>query len=466
MDFIYETCMYGSDGLTHERLDERDQLDKDTEILVNLDESDFDNPSYISSVKEELCMLTITNEQPQVIYDDDPDNIFGLVDDTDFVDFCNKETLDNQNNSYNICCGKEMSYNDVGKIECGICNLTKVVHGDYLVDHVNISAPQSILSSMKSSFYVKMFHSSKNDYNIMRDKYIGSILNRMYNAANTKLMPEIIHNAKDMCLSIMKVKTYRTKVLREIIAACLYYSCIKEKTYRLQKEIAQFVGLDTFGFSTGVSIVIEMSKRGVVNIETNINPTKELIDLNMSRLGIDLPETQRYKRFAYKVVEISHKNNISLNSMSYSKSIGSIYLIVENLFPEITIDIITERCKIHPNTIKKFTTDVKAYFSYFKSSYEHYGIPIPSDLPSIVKAPEIKQRKKKESKLLKESKEPKKIQEITPQSIATQLQSMEITKHSIIHNSIPEDLSKEVLETTAIIKSRSRVPKTINKTIP
>jgi len=448
---IYETCMYGSEGPTHERLDEY----KSSIIISSQSyiDSQFDDPTYISSVKEELCMLTINNEEPQIILDiddGDPDNIFGLVDDTDFVDFCNKESVGELNDSYNICCGKEMSYNDIGKIECSICNMTKVVHGDYLVDHVNISAPQSILSGMKTSFYVKMFHTSKNDYNVMRDKYIGSILNRMYNAATTKLMPQIIKNAKDMCLSIMKVKTYRTKVLREIIAACLYYSCIKEKTYRLQKEIAQFVGLDTFGFSTGVSIVIEMSKKGVVDIETNINPTKELIDLNMSRLGIDLPETQRYKRFAYKIVDISHKNNISLNSMSYSKSIGSIYLIVENLFPEITIDIITEKCKIHQNTVKKFTTDVKAYFSYFKSTYEHYGVPIPSDLPSISKISEIKQRKKKESKLLKEA---KKIQEITPLSLTSQL------SQNIIHESISEDIAKDVLQTTGIIKSRSKVTK-------
>jgi hypothetical protein len=449
--------MYGSEGSTHERVDEYKSSD-----IISLQsdiDSQFDNPTYISSVKEELCMLTIDNEEPQVLFDiddGDPDYIFGFIDDTDFVDFCNKENVGEQNDSYNMCCGKEMSYNDIGKIECSICNMTKVVHGDYLVDHVNISAPQSILSGMKSSFYVKMFHTSKNDYNIMRDKYIGTILNRMYNAATTKLMPQIIRNAKDMCLSIMKVKTYRTKVLREIIAACLYYSCIKEKTYRLQKEIAQFVGLDTFGFSTGVSIVIEMSKRKVVDIETNINPTKELIDLNMSRLGIDLPETQRYKRFAYKIVEISHKNNISLNSMSYSKSIGSIYLIVENLFPEITIDIITEKCKIHQNTVKKFTSDVKAYFSYFRSTYEHYGVPIPSDLPCVSKTPEVKQRKKKESKLLKET---KKIQGITPQSLASQL------SRNIVHESVSEEIAKDVLQTTGIIKSRSRVPKSDTKSI-
>jgi len=459
MESIYETCEYGSVGSTFDGLDNpRCRAEQGQETYT-----DYDNVNYISLVKEELSLLTLSNDEPSVLssiddvkeYEIDPDNIFGLVDDDDFVDFCKSEKIKDENTSYNICCGKEMSYTDTGKIECSECRLTKIVHGDYSIDHVNITAPQSVLTNNKSSFYVKMFHSSKNDYNVMRDKYIANILQRMYNAANTKLMPQITYNARVMCLSIMKVKTYRTKVLREIIAACLYYSCIKEKTYRLQKEIAQYVGLDTFGFSTGVSIVIEMSKRGVVNIETNINPTKELIDLNMSRLGIDNAETARYKRFAYKVVEISHKYNISLNSMSYSKSIGSIYLIVENLFPEITLDIITEKCKIHQNTVKKFTSDVKAYFSYFKSTYEHYGIPFPSDLPSITKLPEIKQRKKKENKTSKEQKD---IQiRITPSSLETKLNSSEIKSNIIDY--LPEELSKEIIETTAIIKSRSRILK-------
>ena len=162
---IYETCMYGSEGSTHEIVDE---YKSDNIIILRSDistESDidaqFDNPTYISSVKEELCILTINNEEPQIILDiddGDPDNIFGLVDDTDFVEFCNKETIENQNVSYNICCGKEMSYNDIGKIECSICNMTKVVHGDYLVDHVNIcllytspSPRDGLLSRMPSS---------------------------------------------------------------------------------------------------------------------------------------------------------------------------------------------------------------------------------------------------------------------------------------------------------------------------
>jgi hypothetical protein len=86
--------------------------------------------------------------------------------------------------------------------------------------------------------------------------------------------------------------------------------------------------------------------------------------------------------------------------MSYSKSIGAIYLITEQLYPNLTLDTITKECDIHHNTIRKFTSEVKSYFSYFRNIYIAFKIPLPSDLST-----EIPITKKKEYKKSKKEKD-------------------------------------------------------------
>jgi transcription initiation factor TFIIIB Brf1 subunit/transcription initiation factor TFIIB len=362
MDSIYDSITYGSEGSTVETIDNSNFNDFDYSIL------DKDNP-----------------------FDT-------LIDDDEFMEFCNKEINDSKTIDYNICCNIQMMSTENGFIACSKCNNTKPIYGDYDLDHVNVCIPQTIAVGKKAYQYAKLLHrTNKCDYDKMRDKYIGDIINRMYNASKIKLMPDITYDARMMCLSIMKVKTYRTKVLREVMAACLYYACIKAGQLRRPKEIASFAGLETDGFSIGDSIVIEMSKKGVVDIKTNINPAKSYIRLNMQKLGIYKKE---HENFAYNIVCTAQKYNIAINSMSYSKSIGAIYLITEQLYPNLTLDTITKECDIHHNTIRKFTSEVKSYFSYFRNIYIAFKIPLPSDLST-----EIPITKKKEYKKSKKEKD-------------------------------------------------------------
>lgn len=304
---------------------------------------------------------------------DDPFNMICEIDE--------RERIENEipliNDDYLLCCEKVMCAND-GIITCSVCGSSKPFHGDININHAEAAIPHIQVSGSGAFRYRKMLHvSTRTDYNKLRDKYITDILDQMYNASKCKLVKEVLYTAKVMVLEIMKVNTYRTKVLKEVIAACLSYACKKLEQNRRDKEIAEFVGLETDGFSSGNAIVIYMASRGVIDIKPCTNPSSAFVTLALQRLGIN--NTQHFK-FVMAIIKTCTKNNIAINSMNYSKCMGSIYLLTEQMYPNVSINTIVSNCEIHINTIERFCKEVKSRFSFFINIYKRYNIPIPSDI--------------------------------------------------------------------------------------
>jgi transcription initiation factor TFIIIB Brf1 subunit/transcription initiation factor TFIIB len=362
----------GSNGLVYDMMEQANDI-SEFEALFGSNSTDACNNSYTQTRLETGSVNDIyeMDDNPFAMSDEDPD----------FIKLCTTEYIVNvEDDSYTRCCGTDMCNTENGYITCSVCGIAKVVYGDIGINHNESMIPHIQATGTKAYGYQKMLRiSNPNDYAKMRSTYVNNILQRMNNAARNKIAIEILYQARMLCLEIMKKKTYRTKVLREIIASCIYHACIAAKQNRRPKEIAEFTGLDTDGFSQGDTIVIAMAELGVINITTNVDSTPEYIERAMVILNMDL----RYKPFAVGIVKLAQHWHIAINSMAYSKSVGAVYLLAEANYPRISVDMIKDKLGIHINTIYKFVNEVKTHFRFFKDFYIKSGIPLPASLDII-----------------------------------------------------------------------------------
>ncbi len=163
----------------------------------------------------------------------------------------------------------------------------------------------------------------------------------------------------------------RGAIKNEILAAILYFECIRAGVTRKKKDIAIFMGLGTNGFSRGENILRNLESEGKVEIPIDEEPISGFADRYLEALSID----NKYNQFVVDLVELSEDNLISMSSQIASKIVGAIWVLIEFAKLGITpAQLETAADNTKKNTFMKFRDTVMNNWRLFAPVFIKHGL--------------------------------------------------------------------------------------------
>ena len=284
---------------------------------------------------------------------------FKVVDDDAFENFSQIRPDANEKEStesYNYCGDCECAMNNAGtEYQCPKCGIIKQLVGD---------APNNNLDDMNgaSNLRISVVGGRGRFYNITSDyaraqraailhqlstnnsKYIGPKFQKdiLVKAANlyNDIQKMIIPNESDEeCKGKKFVK--RGNIKDEVLAAIVYYECMRAEVTRKKKDVAMFMKLPTNGFSRGEDIIRSLSAEKRIEIPIDDNPSKDFIERYLEGLNL---ENENYKNFITDLVNKSEELRIGMNSQISSKVAGAIWILCDQLKLGINIAEIEKAC--------------------------------------------------------------------------------------------------------------------------
>ncbi len=200
-----------------------------------------------------------------------------------------------------------------------------------------------------------------------------SVLNQtadMYNDIQRLTLAELNENNVD---EIIKKFVRRGNIKDEILAAILYFECIRAKIVRKKKDIAAFMRLPTNGFSRGEDILRELHADGRIDIPIDAEPMEGFIDRYMESMGLD---DERFTPFIIEICELSEAKKIGMNSQTSSKIVGCFWILINHLrLPISALQLERAADNTKKNTFAKFSKVVVERMSIFGAIFDKYGIP-------------------------------------------------------------------------------------------
>lgn len=179
---------------------------------------------------------------------------------------------------------------------------------------------------------------------------------------------------------------HRGDVRRCFIAALLRDECGHQQYAVKTDTIAEFMQLNTAGFSDGDAILLDLVEKGLTTMYDSC-PTVKYVEKYLEFLEI---KERRYVNFVIDIVEISETIKLCMSSHIQSKIVGAISLLVSCIDrPDITskrIERDTDNTK--ENTFKKFHTAVIENLSMFIDAFDAHEIEYPT-LPPRKKATRV-----------------------------------------------------------------------------
>lgn len=174
---------------------------------------------------------------------------------------------------------------------------------------------------------------------------------------------------------------HRGGVRNKILAALLRDECNIARYPRKPEVIADFMQLNSNGFSEGESILQSLVTKGITTLAEPCG-AEQHAQRYCGLLGIASPDNIQ---FVTDIVVQSEEINLGMNSHHSSKIAGALRLLVVSIGrTDITTDAIeavTDNTKT--NTYMKFYNLVVDNLSKFVYVYRRSGIPYPADLQII-----------------------------------------------------------------------------------
>lgn len=293
------------------------------------------------------------------------------VDDKEMLEYMKKVEKSKNDNKYNVCCDVTMQLDSEGLFVCGTCGCIKQSYGDITHSHSMAIMEHIMISGSDISRPRPIIFCGVSDYERVQAKYIMDILLRMQNESrNIKFSHSILNTARDLCQKVQKTGVYRTKVLREILATCINYSCIDAGVSYKASEIAEFMQLEKKGFSRGESILRDLHSRGIIDIKVNCNPMHNFINRFFNILKLD----EQYKPFVIEVIETAEANEVARTSIMESKCVGAIWLLIQSLGIDKSAKEIDDECNVRRNTFYRFCTEISKCMRFFSPIYAKHGL--------------------------------------------------------------------------------------------
>lgn len=259
---------------------------------------------------------------------------------------------------------------------CPKCGLTSVhtERSDTII-HSNIKRSAG---GSKGKFYA-----TNNDYTKTQRKTIINqlLVNNKYREAQSDGSPfpkNILTKTAEQYNGIQQIVEGQKKFVRrgdiknEILAALIYFNCIKEGISRKRKDCATFMGLEVEGISRGESILRELCAEGKINIEMEEESVSGYAERYVEALGLD----GSYIEFIIDLVNSTEELHIGMNSQISSKVVGAIRIVIQKKRLAIADDQIekaTDNTK--KNTFNKFYKTVFDNIESLSDVFSRHNIP-------------------------------------------------------------------------------------------
>ncbi len=296
-------------------------------------------------------------------------------------------TLDIAATSYCPDCDTPMELSGI-EYQCSTCGLTQpnntavICHEDTISNNLRITTGVN-----KGRFYNMTVDYTKTQRKMIADqlyqhstRYKGPAfpINVLAATANqyNRIQKLITEDVMDCEGKVTGQKKYvrRGTIKDEVIAGLIYFEGIREKLYRMKKDVAIFMNLPINGFARGEDILRNLEAEGKIDIPVDDEPIEGFIDRYLEALGMDTQPN--YSKFIVDMVQASEKNKIGMNSHLSSKIVSAIYIIISQCGLKITSAAIEKACdNTKKNTFMKFTKIVATSSDAFEPIFIKYGIP-------------------------------------------------------------------------------------------
>lgn len=165
---------------------------------------------------------------------------------------------------------------------------------------------------------------------------------------------------------------HRSDIKDQLLAALIYFVCIDRGVYRKKKDIANFMKLQTGGFSAGENIIRTLHAEKKITLKIGDEPLKGFADRYFGALGID---NDNYIQFVVDLVARAEGINIGVNSLPSSKIVGAMWILITSLGLKITASQLeTAGDNTKKNTFIKFCKEVQKNISQFNCVFAKYKI--------------------------------------------------------------------------------------------
>jgi hypothetical protein len=311
---------------------------------------------------------------------------FGTVSDDIFNSFAEIKP-DVKNVSIDMCaeCNIPMMLN-ISEYNCPKCGIVIQTNGNI------ISGETSGNSSVRVSIGGRKgkFYNVTSDYSKTQKKLIFDLLIQNNNAyAGFKFSRDILQKAATGYNTVQKsfideqhpdgsvtkkkfVK--RGSIKDEVLAAFIYYECIRAGATRKKKDIASLMKLPTNGFSNGESILRALHFEGKISIPVDNEPYDDYLDRYFETLNIN---NDYYRGFVLKLVEYSEKRRIGMTSQISSKIVGTLWVVITNCKLNVTTSALECAADgIKKSTFMKFYKVITANLRVFAAIFAEFNIPL------------------------------------------------------------------------------------------
>lgn len=166
----------------------------------------------------------------------------------------------------------------------------------------------------------------------------------------------------------------RGNIKDEILAALIYFECIREGLVRKKRDIAIFMRLPNYGFSRGEGIVRELHEKGKIDIPVNEEPIDGFVDRYFEALNM---ENDPGKDFVVELVEESERKKVGMSSQLSSKAAASLWIYITKRGIKITSQQLERAAdNTKKNTFMKFVKTVQSNMKIFAPVFRKHGVPV------------------------------------------------------------------------------------------
>ena len=173
--------------------------------------------------------------------------------------------------------------------------------------------------------------------------------------------------------TVTKKFVKRGTIKCEILAALMFYECVRVGLVRKKKDIAMFMDLETYGFSRGETILRNLAAEGRIDLPLNDDEVaSRFVDKYAEALNI---VDQGHIDFVTELVELSEERRICMRSHLSSKVAGAMWVLIRHARLDITeteLERAADNTKRH--TFMRFYEAVFSNMTVFGPLFREYGV--------------------------------------------------------------------------------------------
>lgn len=143
----------------------------------------------------------------------------------------------------------------------------------------------------------------------------------------------------------------RGAIKDEMLAAIIYYECIREGVARRKADVAALMHLQGSGFSQGESIVRELVSQGIIDLPIDQESPAGYVRRYLDLLNID----EKWEKLVVDLYEISNAKRIGTQALMTTRIVAFIWLLIEQLGLKIDSATVEAACdNIRANTFRRY----------------------------------------------------------------------------------------------------------------